>query len=171
MSPEWQLSSEDRIKLREQMLREQAVNEGSEPTESKRASLHIDTDLIDAKRKSVDARSIQTEDLSPTAGPAGGEVDGIDISKRKSMADSNRMSLYSAVTSPAGAGDTFHSAESSPRQSNDLEEMDKDEEHTFVKDGFLPGLKSVASLASLASEAKGKSAESPDGVAGTEKQE
>jgi len=157
MGPEWQLSSEDRIKLREQMVTEQVLNEGSEPASPKRANLHIDTGMIDAKRKSVDARSIQTEDLSPTSGIAVGEMDSIDVSKRKSMADSNRMSLYSAVTTPAGANDTFHSAESSPRPSTDDEEDDKEKEApTFTKDGLLPGLKSVASLASLTGETKGK---------------
>lgn len=157
MGPEWQMSTEDRIKLREQMLKEQAVNEDSEPATSKRASLHIDTNMIDAKRKSVDARSTLTDDLSPATGAAGEGVDHIDVGNRKSMADSNRMSLYSAVTTPAGVGDTFHSAESSPRPSRDGEENSNEGKgSTFVKDGLLPGLKSVASLASLRSEVGGK---------------
>ncbi|KAK5949916.1 hypothetical protein OHC33_009101 [Knufia fluminis] len=170
MGPEWQLSSEDRVKLREQMLKEQVLNEDSEPTTSKRASLHIDTGIIDAKRRSVDTRSTGTEDLSPTAKPAGENEDDVDGSNRKSMADSNRMSLYSAVTTPAGVNDTFHSAESSPRPSTDDEEEDKEEEEsTFIADGLLPGLKPVASLANLRSEVKGKKPAFYDGVTGSEK--
>lgn len=158
MGPEWQLSAEDRIKLREQMLQESAVDEGFEPVGSKGPSLHIDTDMIDANRKSVDARSIVTEDLSPTAHRTEADVDETETSQRKSMADSNRMSLYSAVTTPAGMTETFHSAESSPRASTDEEEAEDDEETTFVNDGFFPGLKAVASLASLRSVDKGKQA-------------
>jgi len=165
MGPEWQLSAEDRIKLREQMLQESAVDEDAEPVISRGPNLHIDTDMIDAKRKSVDTRSIITGDLSPTTRPVEQEEeeeedddDETGTSQRKSLADSNRMSLYSAVTTPAGVAETFHSAESSPRPSTDEEDLE-DEESTFVNDGLLPGLKPVASLASFGSENKGKQAQ------------
>jgi len=153
MSPEWQLSSEDRIKLREQMLKEQVANEASEPATSKRASLHIDTEMFDAERKLVNARSAQTDEMSPTAGA--GPDEELDVSNRKSMADSNHMSLYSAVTTPVGVGDTFHSAESSPRPSTDEGKSGKEKgEPSFVEYGLLPGLKSVGSLASISDVAK-----------------
>lgn len=115
MSQDWQLSGEDRIKLREQMLKDEGSNNG---LDSKRVSLHINTDMIDAKRKSVDQNSNHSEEMSPLAGRD--EVDdGIDVRKRRSNTDSMQWSVHSAVTTPAGVGETFHSAESSPRPSTD----------------------------------------------------
>ena len=151
MGPEWQLSSEDRMKLREQMLKESTAIEDTD----KRASLHIDTDIIDEKRKSVELSSIHSAELSPgaeieqRAEPAEAEADS-----RKSMADSHTWSVYSAVTT-TGAGETFHSAESSPKQRTDNDDHDKirDAEHrseeneegdtsilTVVKDKIVAGL-------------------------------
>lgn len=125
MGPEWQLSGEDRIRMREQMLKETGVD-GNSP-HSNRTSLYIDTKAIDAKRKSVERpRSADSEELSPGAGNAssGHEIDDTEKGKsdRKSTTDSNRWSAYSTVTTPAGAGETFHSAETSPRHSNDADD-------------------------------------------------
>ncbi|KAJ9651533.1 hypothetical protein H2198_009201, partial [Neophaeococcomyces mojaviensis] len=147
MSPDWQLSSEDRIRLREQMSKEQAVDEVSEKV---KAGLHIDTDTINANRKSVDNPSIKheesqkvdAEDLSPKAEAE--DFDEHDFAKRQDARDSNTFSVYSAVTTPIGVGETFHSAESSPRIPPDEDEESDDEsearpsfddESTFVKDG------------------------------------
>lgn len=165
MGPEWQLSSEDRVKLREQMLKDQevATEDVEEEEEEEKKKLHIDTASIDAGRRSVDrARSISDTDgeVSPTATPL--TVDPHTVSaeehnkysfdhNRKSM-QSNRFSAYSAVTAPTPGqqGDVFHSAASSPGltrhdPNNDDSESDMDsasgsddenEESTFVVKDF-----------------------------------
>ncbi|KAK5079292.1 hypothetical protein LTR51_001488 [Lithohypha guttulata] len=146
MSPEWQLSSEDRIKLREQLLKEQASEDASKQLEDTRAHLHVDTSMIDAGRKSVDGeRSMTGGDVSPTTCEVR-EVDeedrdeqfhSADLPKdsRRNTADSNRFSAYSAVTAPTGHGETFHSAESSPRvlykyNQGSAEDQDPKQQHS-----------------------------------------
>lgn len=122
MGPEWQLSSEDRMRMREQMLKDNDYH-------SNRTSLHIDTKTIDDKRKSVERpQSVHSEEVSPGAPDELPESHVLDKSKeklnRKSMADSNRWSVHTAVTTPAR--ETFHSAETSPRHSSDSEDLDAD---------------------------------------------
>jgi len=142
MSPDWQLSSEDRIRMREQ-----AVSETSEPG---KINLHIDTNVIDAARKNVydvgiepkEDDSSAVEEVSPEAEVE--ETDGPVFGRRQDTRDSNNFSIYSAVTTPAGTGEIFHSAESSPRVFRSKEEESEagsedeagfEDESTFVKDG------------------------------------
>lgn len=149
MGPEWNLSSEDRMRMREQLLAERAANppiidrdENGEITNtSRRHSLHIDTSMIDAKRRSVDARSLTAEPLSPRSEPLR-KVSSNSLApedaeiqrqiKHRDTQDSTTFSLYSAVTT-TGQGETFHSAKTSPRlsigdDSDDEEDVDVDDE-------------------------------------------
>lgn len=149
MGPEWNLSSEDRMRMREQLLAERAANspiadrdENGELTNaSQRHSLHIDTDVINAKRRSVDARSLTAEPLSPRSEPmrkvssyslAPEDAENQRQPRHRDTRDSTTFSLYSAVTT-TGQGETFHSAKSSPRlsigeDSDDDEDVDDDDE-------------------------------------------
>lgn len=146
MGPEWSLSSEDRMKMREQLVAERTAtspllgqdSDIGTPNRSQRQSLHIDTDMIDVKRRSVDARSVSLGLTSPPSNngqkedPASNPVDSPDLksSEQKSarnIRDSNTFSLYSAVTT-TGPGETFHSAKSSPRLSSDAEDSDDSDE-------------------------------------------
>lgn len=145
MGPEWNLSSEDRIKMREQLLAEKNANsptigrdgDGETLSRSQRQSLHIDTDMIDAKRRSVDARSSSFGIASPNGANGTNEnisststdVPDLDLQEQRShsnIRDSNTFSLYSAVTT--APGETFHSAKSSPRLGNVDDSEDEHEE-------------------------------------------
>lgn len=132
MGLEWQLSTEDRVKLREQMLKEQEVAAEDAEDEADRTKLRIDTASIAASRKSVDASVASDGDVSPTATPHTADTQEANKfsfdQNRKSMAES-RFSAYSAVTAPTPGQDVFHSAASSPRLQRYQHEHEREHEH------------------------------------------